>query len=62
MLDRAERVITMGCGIDEACPTSFTITENWNLTDPEGKSLDEIRKIRDEIKLRVKQLIEEISL
>jgi len=58
MLDQADRVVTMGCGTEGVCPASFVETEDWQLEDPKGKSLEEIRRIRDEIKTRVKRLLE----
>lgn len=33
----------------------------WNLTDPKGKLIEEIRTIRDEIEKRVKELVAEIT-
>lgn len=56
MLEKADRVITMGCGAEAACPASFVETEDWQLEDPAGKRLPEVRKIRDEIKDRVTKL------
>lgn len=56
----ADRVITMGCGVDERCPVSFVPTEDWGLDDPTGQSLIEVRRIRDQIKERVEQLAREI--
>jgi len=51
----ADVVITMGCG--DACPTyPGKRYEDWELTDPFGKSLEEVRPIRDEIDRRVRQL------
>jgi len=58
MLESADRVITMGCSVDEVCPASFVPTEDWKLEDPEGQSLEKTRKIRDEIKSRVEVLIQ----
>ena len=60
MIESANRVITMGCGVAETCPASFVPTEDWALEDPEGKSPDEIRKIRDEIKACVEVLVNEL--
>src|SRR5262245_66005041 len=52
-------VITMGCG--DACPIyPGTRYEDWELDDPSGKTLEEIRPIRDEIDARVRALLEEI--
>jgi len=57
MLDRADRVVTMGCGAEGVCPASFVETEDWQLEDPKGKSLEEVRRIRDEIRTRVTRLL-----
>lgn len=52
----AEMLITMGCG--EACPYVPGLKrEDWPLTDPKGKPLDDVRKIRDEVKSKVEALI-----
>ena len=56
MVESADRVITMGCGVEEVCPASFIPTEDWELEDPEGKPLEKVRQIRDEIKTRVEEL------
>jgi arsenate reductase (thioredoxin) len=56
----ADVVITMGCG--DACPLlPGRHYEDWELDDPEGKTLEEIRPIRDEIKDRVANLIEKLT-
>src|SRR5579864_2698048 len=35
---RADRIISMGCGVDAAaCPTKFLIAEDWELDDPAGQ-------------------------
>ena len=61
MLDSADIVITMGCGAEKACPAAFVETEDWQLEDPEGKSIREIREIRDQIETKVKHLIKQIE-
>lgn len=62
MADRAERIISMGCGVDaEACPARFLVTEDWGLDDPAGQPISKVRVIRDEIEKRVNRLIEELS-
>jgi len=61
MVEQAERTITMGCGSDTACPVTLTEMEDWKLEDPAGKTLSEVRIIRDEIKIRVKQLIKDMQ-
>jgi arsenate reductase len=59
MLEQAVRVVTMGCGVEGVCPASFVETEDWQLEDPKGKPIEEVRRIRDEIRAKVLQLVEE---
>ena len=55
----ADVVITMGCG--DACPIyPGKRYLDWDLPDPAGKSLHEVRPIRDEIDRRVRALLEEL--
>ncbi|PPF20567.1 arsenate reductase ArsC [Rathayibacter rathayi] len=52
-------VITMGCG--DVCPVfPGKRYEDWDLADPHGKDLDEVRPIRDDIKRRVQTLVLEL--
>jgi arsenate reductase len=61
MGESADVIVTMGCG--DACPVYPGKTyRDWELADPAGKSLDEVRKIRDEIEGRVKDLIAELLI
>ena len=62
MVEKADRMITMGCGADAGglCPASFIETEDWALDDPKDKPLEQVRAIRDDIKKRVMNLIQEI--
>lgn len=62
LLEPAVRVVTMGCGAEGVCPASFVETEDWLLEDPKGKSLDEVRRIRDEIRVRVQRLADKMAL
>ena len=64
MVEKADKMITMGCGAEAGavCPATFIETEDWALEDPKGKSLEQVRKIRDEIKSRVKKLVEDVTL
>jgi len=63
MVKKADRMITMGCGeeAEAVCPARFIETEDWALEDPEGKTLEQVRKIRDEIKSRVTGLVDELG-
>ncbi|MCD2169611.1 MULTISPECIES: arsenate reductase ArsC [unclassified Microbacterium] len=57
----SDAVITMGCG--DACPIfPGKRYEDWELTDPAGKGLDEVRPIRDDIKARVTTLLRELGI
>ena len=52
-------VITMGCG--DVCPIfPGKRYEDWELTDPKGKSIDEVRPIHDDIKARITALLAEL--
>ena len=57
----ARLVVTMGCSIEEACPKPIVAQMQkklieWHLEDPKGKPLGEVRKIRDEIESKVRDL------
>ena len=53
-------VITMGCG--DACPIyPGKRYEDWTVDDPAGKSVEEVRPIRDEIERRVRSLLDELT-
>ena len=55
----ADIIITMGCG--DACPVyPGTRHLDWELPDPAGKSIDEVRPIVDEIERRVLALLDEL--
>jgi protein-tyrosine-phosphatase len=50
----------MGCG--DACPLfPGKRYEDWTLEDPAGKTIEEIRPIRDEIERRVRHLLDELD-
>jgi len=52
-------VITMGCG--DACPFfPGKRYEDWVLDDPAGKSIEDVRRIRDQIEARVKSLLQDL--
>ncbi len=61
VVQAADVVVTMGCG--DACaiyPGKRYL--DWELTDPAGLCIDEVRTIRDEIRQRVIGLLEEMSV
>jgi arsenate reductase len=52
----ADVIVTMGCG--DECPVYLGKRYvDWDLADPAGRSLEEVRPIRDEIESRVEDLI-----
>lgn len=59
MMDGVERAITMGCG--DSCPVTTVKTEDWGLEDPKGKPVEQVRKIRDDIRGRVAKLVKEMT-
>ena len=61
MIDQADIVITMGCSVEEVCPRPMLKRMqkkviDWNLEDPKGKPLPEVRRIRNEIEKKVEEL------
>ncbi|MCK6079819.1 arsenate reductase ArsC [Microbacterium sp. EYE_5] len=53
-------VITMGCG--DACPIfPGKRYEDWELDDPAGRGIDDVRRIRDDIRGRVESLIADLT-
>jgi arsenate reductase (thioredoxin) len=53
----ADIVVTMGCG--DACPVyPGKRYVDWDLLDPAGKTLEEVRPIRDDIVTRVDALLD----
>jgi arsenate reductase (thioredoxin) len=56
IVQAADVVVTMGCG--DACPLfPGKRYEDWELEDPEGKTVEEVRPIRDELGRRVRDLL-----
>jgi protein-tyrosine-phosphatase len=57
LAEQADVVVTMGCG--DACPyIPGKRYVDWDLPDPRGRSVDEVRATRDEIGRRVAALLE----
>jgi arsenate reductase len=52
----ADWAITLACGA--RCPYVPSVVEDWDVSDPAGRPIEEVRLIRDEIELRVKDLLE----
>ena len=60
MAERADVVVTMGCG-DECPYVPGKRYLDWDLPDPRGLSLEEVRSLRDEIAGRVDALVMELD-
>lgn len=60
MARQADVIVTMGCG--DACPFyPGKRYVDWELPDPAGRPVDEVRPIRDDIDARVRALVEELA-
>ncbi len=60
IIGSADVVVTMGCG--DECPYFPGVRyEDWELTDPSGLPIEEVRPIRDEIERKVRGLLEELT-
>jgi len=61
IVQAADVVVTMGCG--DACPVfPGTRYEDWELEDPAGLGVEDVRPIRDDIGRRVRGLLEELGV
>jgi protein-tyrosine-phosphatase len=61
MISSARLVVTMGCSVEEACPKPMLAAMqrklvDWHLDDPKGRSIEGVRRIRDEIEKRVREI------
>ncbi|MFH1774415.1 MAG: arsenate reductase ArsC [Methanobacteriota archaeon] len=60
MVEKAEKIITMGCLNSASCPLFLledkSKIEDWKLHDPRSKPIEKVREIRDEIGRRVEEL------
>ncbi|MBI5252871.1 MAG: arsenate reductase ArsC [Euryarchaeota archaeon] len=60
MVEKTEKIITMGCLDSASCPLFLledkSKLEDWKIEDPRDKPIEKVREIRDEIKRRVEGL------
>ena len=62
MIQDSFRTINMGCMGRESCLSLFVHDVlDWNIADPKGKTIEEVRKIRDQIKFEVLSLIKKLE-
>lgn len=59
-VETSDVVITMGCG--DTCPFFPGVSyRDWKLDDPAGQPIEVVRRIRDEISQRVRELVDELA-
>jgi len=58
--EQADVVVTMGCG-DECPYLPGKRYLDWDLPDPKGRPVDEVRAVRDDIARRVEDLVRELD-
>ncbi len=62
MIQSSFKVVNMGCMNKESCPSLFVDNViDWSISDPKGKTMDEVREIRDQIKSEVLSLIKKLE-
>ena len=62
MIENSNKTINMGCMDKESCPSLFVKdVDDWDIEDPKGKSIEDVRKIRDQIKHDVLNLLNSIE-
>jgi len=62
MIETSLKVVNMGCMNKEICHSlSVKDVVDWNISDPKNKEIDEVRRIRDQIKFEVLALIKKLE-
>ncbi len=61
MADEADLIFTMGCATNEVCLATFLPSEDRGRKDPAGQPIDTVRRIRDQVKVKVTELLERES-
>lgn len=62
MITNSFKTINMGCMDKESCPALFVKDVlDWNILDPKGKPIDDVRKIRDQILKEVLELVQSLE-
>jgi protein-tyrosine-phosphatase len=62
MIEDADYVVTMGCKVESVCPKPLIVKlekklVDWQIDDPKGKPIEEVRKIRSQIENQVIELL-----
>ena len=62
MIQESFRTVNMGCMDRESCPSLFVKdVVDWRMEDPRGKTMEEVREIRDKIKFEVFKFIKKLE-
>lgn len=62
MIRNSAKAVNMGCMDRSDCPLLFLNNPvDWSIEDPKGKQMEKVRKIRDDIERRVKELAENLE-
>ncbi|MFH1484502.1 MAG: low molecular weight phosphatase family protein [Chloroflexota bacterium] len=61
VIEHADKMVTMGCGVEGVCPMSVVKTQDWGLEDPKGEPLGKVREIRDETRSAVLKMLDELE-
>lgn len=62
LVDAADRIITMGCAVDDPSCPAVLAAEDWGIEDPAIAPMPKVRQIRDEIARRVRALLREMGI
>ena len=58
MIRRSSKIVNMGCMDSQSCPALFVNNMiEWSIPEPKNKPIDEVRKIRDEIEIRIMEFV-----
>ena len=62
IISESEKAVNMGCIDQESCPALFLKDVlDWQIPDPKGKPIEQVREIRDQIKSKVLDLIKSLE-
>jgi protein-tyrosine-phosphatase len=63
IVDHSSVIINLGCMDRNSCPAALLerSMEDWGIEDPAGKSIEKMREVRDQIELKVVNLIRQLS-
>jgi arsenate reductase (thioredoxin) len=62
MMRNSAKIVNMGCMDKSFCPTLFIPNLiDWGIEDPKGKSIEQVREIRDDIDAKVRRLAAELT-